>query len=72
VGDDEAPAPRRRGGRPVAPELADLAARLSDRFETRVKVDQGRRHGKLVIEFASRDDLARIVALLDATPGHSE
>ena len=72
VGDDEAPAPRRRGGRPVAPELADLAARLSDRFETRVKVDQGRRHGKLVIEFASREDLDRIVALLDPEVGHSE
>ncbi len=72
VGGDDAPAPRRRGDRPVAPELADLAARLSDRFETRVKVDQGRRHGKLVIEFASRDDLARIVALLDTVTDHSE
>ncbi len=72
VGGDAAPAPRRRGGRPVAPELADLASRLSDRFETRVKVDQGRRHGKLVIEFASREDLARIVALLDAPTDHSE
>lgn len=72
VGDDEVAAPRRRGGRPVAPELADLAARLSDRFETRVKVDQGRRHGKLVIEFASREDLDRIVTLLDPRADHAE
>ena len=72
VGGDAAPAPRRRGGRPVAPGLADLAARLSDRFETRVKVDLGRRTGSWSIEFASRDDLDRIVALLDAATDHSE
>ena len=48
-----------------APGLQDLATRLSDRFDTRVKVDLGRRKGKITIEFGSVDDLERIVTLLD-------
>ena len=54
-----------RRGTIVAPHLADLAARLSDRFETRVQVDLGRRKGRITVEFASLDDLHRVVALLD-------
>ncbi len=46
---------------PVAPGLKDLADRLSDVFETRVKVELGQRKGKIVVEFASLDDLERIV-----------
>jgi len=42
----------------------DLAARLSDRFETRVKVDLGRSKGKMTIEFASVEDLNRILDVL--------
>ncbi len=64
VGDEADLPARRRTTRAVSPELANLAARLSDRFETRVRIDQGRRHGKLVIEFASREDLERILGLL--------
>ena len=48
----------------MAPKLAELADRLSDRFETRVKVDLGRSKGRIVVEFASIDDLERIVALM--------
>jgi ParB family chromosome partitioning protein len=55
---------RRRGRRPVAPKLAVLADHLSNRFETRVKVDLGRAKGRIVVEFASVDDLERIVALM--------
>lgn len=62
-GDDTA-APRRRN-KPVAPRLVDLADRLSDRFETRVKVDLGKTKGKITVEFASLDDLERIVSLMD-------
>jgi ParB family transcriptional regulator, chromosome partitioning protein len=51
--------------KPVAPGLADLADRLSDRFETRVKVDLGRAKGKITVEFASIDDLQRIVEIMD-------
>jgi ParB family transcriptional regulator, chromosome partitioning protein len=57
-------APAQRRARPHAPALADLADRLSDRFDTRVKVDIGRRKGKIVIEFATVDDLERIVDII--------
>jgi ParB family chromosome partitioning protein len=63
TGAEPASAPRR--AKPVAPRLADVADRLSDRFETRVKVDLGRSKGRIVVEFASLDDLERIVALMD-------
>jgi len=46
---------------PVAPGLADLAGRLSDALDTRVKVELGQRKGKIVVEFASLEDLDRIV-----------
>jgi ParB family transcriptional regulator, chromosome partitioning protein len=46
---------------PVAPGLKDLADRLSDIFDTRVKVELGQRKGKIVVEFATIDDLERIV-----------
>ncbi|MFK4083319.1 ParB/RepB/Spo0J family partition protein [Kribbella sp. NPDC020789] len=61
----EDPAPARRRNKPVAPRLVDLADRLSDRFETRVKVDLGKTKGKITVEFASIDDLERIVSLMD-------
>ncbi|MFI0258790.1 ParB/RepB/Spo0J family partition protein [Streptomyces sp. NPDC017056] len=53
-----------RAGTRVAPALTDLASRLSDRFETRVKVDLGQKKGKIVVEFASIDDLERILGTL--------
>ncbi len=51
--------------RPVAPGLTDLAERLSDRLETRVRIDLGRRKGKITVEFATLDDLQRIVDVMD-------
>jgi ParB family chromosome partitioning protein len=53
-----------RKAKPHAPGLQDLAERLSDHFDTRVKVDIGRRKGHIVIEFATVDDLERIVAMI--------
>jgi ParB family chromosome partitioning protein len=51
--------------RPVrAPGMQHLAERLSDTFDTRVKVELGRRKGRIVVEFGSLDDLDRIVALM--------
>jgi ParB family chromosome partitioning protein len=64
--------PKPQSRKPIqAPGLQDLATRLSDTFETRVKVDLGRRKGRIVVEFGSVDDLERIVALMDpnATKG---
>ncbi|MGC5032337.1 ParB/RepB/Spo0J family partition protein [Micromonospora sp. DT229] len=56
--------PSKRRAKPHAPGLNDLADRLSDRFDTRVKVDIGRSKGKITIEFATVDDLERIVDLI--------
>ncbi len=59
------PVPRRRSGpRLVAPAIEDLAGRLSDSLDTRVRVELGRRKGRITVEFASVDDLERIVALI--------
>ncbi|MFC8923132.1 ParB/RepB/Spo0J family partition protein [Cellulosimicrobium sp. NPDC057127] len=44
--------------------LDGLATRLSDRFETRVKVDLGKNKGRLTVEFASVEDLNRIIDLM--------
>jgi ParB family chromosome partitioning protein len=56
--------PAKRRAKPHAPALVDLADRLSDRFDTRVKVDLGRNKGKITIEFATVDDLERIVGII--------
>ncbi|MFG2882953.1 ParB/RepB/Spo0J family partition protein [Streptomyces sp. NPDC048297] len=53
-----------RAGALVSPALSDLATRLSDRFETRVKVDLGQKKGKITVEFASVEDLERILGTL--------
>jgi len=52
--------------------MTDLADRLSDRFDTRVKVDIGRSKGKITIEFGSVDDLERIVDIIGVDRDHSE
>ncbi len=48
----------------TAPAAVELADKLSDAFDTRVRVDLGRRKGQITVEFASIDDLERIVALM--------
>jgi ParB family chromosome partitioning protein len=65
VGVEDEPGPRVTRNKPTAPGLADLADRLSDRLETRVKVDLGKAKGKITVEFASLDDLRRIVDIMD-------
>jgi ParB family transcriptional regulator, chromosome partitioning protein len=70
----DADKPKARASRaskaPVAPGLNHLANRLSDIFETRVKVELGRHKGKIVVEFASLDDLERIVTAM--TPADAD
>jgi len=62
LGGDDAPRKRAPVGRqPVAPGLLRLADRLSDAFDTRVKVEMGRHKGKIIVEFATPEDLERIV-----------
>jgi ParB family transcriptional regulator, chromosome partitioning protein len=55
---------RRAPSRISAPGITELAERLSDAFDTRVRVDLGRRKGKITVEFASVDDLERLVAVM--------
>ncbi|WP_159618781.1 ParB/RepB/Spo0J family partition protein [Ruania rhizosphaerae] len=45
--------------------LGELASRLSDRLDTKVKVNLGQRKGHVSIEFASVQDLNRILGVLD-------
>lgn len=63
-------APKKAGakkplGKISAPGLADLGNRMSERLDTRVTVQLGRTKGKVVIEFATLDDLRRIVEIVD-------
>jgi ParB family chromosome partitioning protein len=68
LGGDAAPAgPRAKPRRPTAPGLDELAGRLSDRLETRVRVQLGRSKGTVTIDFASLEDLDRIVRVIDRT-----
>jgi ParB family chromosome partitioning protein len=75
VGSDDSP-PRRavRTGvkSPTEPSLRQLADRLSDLFETRVKVELGQRKGKIVVEFATVDDLERIVKVMNPAASESQ
>ena len=62
---DDAPPPRRKATPRVVPEAArEVAGRLSDRLETRVKVDVGRSKGRITIEFATLEDLQRIAEIV--------
>jgi ParB family chromosome partitioning protein len=65
-GDGSVAVARQTGPRPGAHNAAvdELAGRLSDRFETRVKVALGKSRGRLTVEFASVQDLNRILAVL--------
>ncbi|NYF98240.1 ParB/RepB/Spo0J family partition protein [Janibacter cremeus] len=49
-------------------QLDDLAGRISDRFDTRVKIDLGKRKGRMTIEFASREDLHRVLGQMGVDP----
>ncbi len=55
---------RASAARITAPGISELADKLSDTFDTRVRVELGRRKGKITVEFASVDDLERIVAVM--------
>ena len=60
----EEPAAKRRSRRITAPGVEDLGARLSDMFDTKVKVQIGRAKGRIVVEFGSVDDLQRIIGVM--------
>jgi len=49
-----------RSGKILAPRLKEIADELSDHLDTRVNVELGKQKGKIVIEFATIEDLERI------------
>ncbi len=59
-----APAPNRRIRPPSPPDphLAEIEELLSDRLSTRALVMAGKRKGRIVLEFGSKEDLDRIVS----------
>lgn len=65
LGDDSSK-PRQRRPRPgrLHPQLDDISAAVADHLDTRVGISLGQRKGKMTIEFASMDDLNRILDLL--------
>lgn len=70
--DKQKPRASRPAKAPMAPALERLATRLSDIFETKVKVELGRHKGKIVVEFASMDDLDRIIDAMTTNGGTEE
>jgi len=61
---DVAPKPRRPRAGSRHPQLDDFTAGLSDHLETRVNIALGQRKGKITVEFASMEDLRRILGLM--------
>lgn len=68
--DEEDPlkAPRKKNSRstraPSTSELRALEQRLREHFGTKVRIEEGSRKGRIVIEFYSTDDLDRISGLM--------
>jgi ParB family chromosome partitioning protein len=56
---------KNRTGKTASPELAEIAGRLSDLFDTRVSVQSGKEKGRISIEFSGMSDLKRILDLLE-------
>jgi ParB family transcriptional regulator, chromosome partitioning protein len=46
------------------PQVTDAQRRLSDRLQTRVRVDMGKRKGRITLDFVSLEELERIVGLI--------
>ena len=55
-----------------APGLLELEELLSQRLDTRVNVSMGAKRGKVVIDFASLEDLERIYRAMTGVPDGSE
>ena len=65
---NDAPKPRRPRAGSRHPQLDDFTSHLSDHLETRVAIALGQRKGKITVEFASMEDLRRILGLMGMSP----
>jgi len=61
---NDAPRARRPRAGSRHPQLDDFTSGLSDHLETRVAIALGQRKGKITVEFASVEDLRRILGLM--------
>ena len=52
-------------GKILAPRLKEISDQLSDTLDTRVNVELGKQKGKIVIEFATMEDLERITKIIN-------
>ena len=53
-----------RSGKILAPKLKQISDDLADHLDTRVSVELGKKKGKIVIEFATIEDLERIAKII--------
>ena len=58
------PRPRARQQRPLSQLGESIVSALSDAYDTRVTITEGRKKGRIVIEFAGSEDLQRIADLI--------
>ena len=58
------PRPRARQQHPLSPLGESVVSALSDAYDTRVTITEGRKKGRIVIEFAGSEDLQRIAGLI--------
>ena len=58
------PRPRARQQRPLSQLGESVVSALSDAYDTRVTITEGRKKGRIVIEFAGSEDLRRIADLI--------
>lgn len=64
-GDRSKPAqPKQRQATPLTADMMEMKAQLEDVLQTRVNLQVGRNKGKVTIEFADSDDLARIAKII--------
>jgi ParB family chromosome partitioning protein len=60
--------PRGGGATARPPEASEAQRRLSDLLGTRVRVETGRRKGRIVVDFVSTEELQRIVGIMTGDP----
>ncbi len=54
-----------RAGKYLSPRIKEIADQLADDLDTRVHVELGAKKGKIVVEFATMDDLERITKVIE-------
>lgn len=64
-----APRSRSRAAAQESAAASEAQRRLAEHLQTRVRVQMGKRKGKITLEFVSPDDLERLLAAITGEPG---